>query len=302
MFGVFITLPSSLSPPLNLLHKQSCMRCRQPTSRIFAPNFRLCFSHSSVLVSAILVWRSLRVHEMGRGFPITPPPPSSRGSENLRYIIVAVVVFVTERRREAGRKEGRKGRRSTKKCLDFWGNSKWPLGASARHSTKIGFSLSPRLLHLFNAALVSAGGVHGSLANFHATAYGDSFNLDHKIQDSFSSISSLPFLPHYPYLVVHVHTALVNCIAPSLDLRVTPCSRSAMPKPNILPNTFKCQLSIIRFLYLAKHFGTKLHPFPRHSGKNAALGPPKLPEGRQARVQFWRPMGGIFARRSRERV
>ena len=87
------------------------MRCRQPTSRIFAPNFRLCFSHSSVLVSAILVWRSLHVPKMGSGFPITPPPPpsSSRGSENLRYIIVAVVVvFVTERRRlrEAGRKEG----------------------------------------------------------------------------------------------------------------------------------------------------------------------------------------------------
>ena len=246
MFGVFITLPSSLSPPLNLLHKQSCMRCRQPTSRIFAPNFRLCFSHSSVLVSAILVWRSLRVHEMGRGFPITPPPPSSRGSENLRYIIVAVVVFVTERRREAGRKEGRG---------DGAQKSVWTFGAtpSGHWAPRRGIplklaSLSPRLLHLFNAALVSAGGVHGSLANFHATAYGDSFNLDHKIQDSFSSISSLPFLPHYPYLVVHVHTALVNCIAPSLDLRVTPCSRSAMPKPNILPNTFKCQLSIIRFL------------------------------------------------------
>ena len=40
--------------------------------------------------------------------------------------------------------------------------------------------------------------------------------------------------------------------------------------------------------------GTKLHPFQRHSGKNAALGPPKLPEGRRPEGSFGGPRAAFL--------
>ena len=85
-------------------------------------------------------------------YPSSSPSPSySRGSENLRYIIVVfVIAFVPERRRSEGKE--RKGRRATKKCLDFWGNCEWPRGIPPKLA-----SLSLRLLHLFNAAAFGFG-------------------------------------------------------------------------------------------------------------------------------------------------
>ena len=50
------------------------------------------------------------------------------------------------------KKKGREGRRATKKCLDFWGNSEWPRGIPPKLA-----SLSLRLLHLFNAAAFGFG-------------------------------------------------------------------------------------------------------------------------------------------------
>ena len=45
----------------------------------------------------------------------------------------------------------------------------------------------------------------------------------------------------------------------------------------------------------------RLHLFPRDSGKDAVLGPPKLPSG-FALGQFWRPSDGIFSRVPRKKV
>ena len=45
----------------------------------------------------------------------------------------------------------------------------------------------------------------------------------------------------------------------------------------------------------------KLHLFPRDSGKDAILGPPKLPLG-SALGQFWKPSDGIFSRVPRKKV
>ena len=45
----------------------------------------------------------------------------------------------------------------------------------------------------------------------------------------------------------------------------------------------------------------KLHLFPRESGKDTVLGPPKLPSG-FALGQFWRPSDGIFSRIPRKKV
>ena len=60
---------------------------------------------------------------------------------------------VCTRKKKKGREgKGRKGRRATKKCLDFWGNCEWPRGIPPKLA-----SLSLRLLHLFNAAAFGFG-------------------------------------------------------------------------------------------------------------------------------------------------
>ena len=50
----------------------------------------------------------------------------------------------------------------------------------------------------------------------------------------------------------------------------------------------------------------KFHLFPRDTGIDAVLGPPKLPSGLELRSaalgQFWRPLDGIFSRVPRKKA
>ena len=101
---------------------------------------------------------------------------SSRGSENLRYIIVVfVIAFVVP---ERGRSEGgREGRRATKKCLDFWGNSEraseWPRGIPPKlaslppSSDYFTYSMPPPLPPLALFGSVATGDCMWSIVNFH---------------------------------------------------------------------------------------------------------------------------------------